>query len=275
MKKRLAILHANCQGEPLARALQASPEFNAAFTPRVFLNYAREPIPAEALASCGLFLHQHLGPEWGELASDALLRRLPAATPRLCIPNMFFRGPWPLWSGEPGFDYRDKLLDKLLAMGLPRRDILHVYLHTPLAAKFDLSALLAETVRTERARQTRTSVPYLDHVLEHFRERPLFLTVNHPVAELILLAAAGVLAHLGFAPMDPARLGGFTTGYEEFHLPIHPQAAEFYGLAYGRQDTRYPTYGRERNFQEYAAAYVDCRLAGIDDFIGYLRAVSA
>lgn len=273
MQKRLAILHANCQGEPLARALRASPEFDAAFAPRVFLNYAREPIPAESLESCGLFLHQHLGPEWGELASDELLRRLPAATPRLCVPNMFFRGPWPLWSGEPGFDYRDRLLDRLLAMGLPRHDILHVYLRTPLAAKYDLPALLAETVQTERARQEMTPVPYLDHVLEHFRERPLFLTINHPCAELILLAAAGILKRLGLAPMDPARLNGFATGYEDFRLPIHPQAAECYGLAYGHADERYPVYGRALTFEQYAAAYVDCRLAGIDTFIGYLQAV--
>ena len=271
MEKRLAILHANCQGEPLARALCASPEFNAAFAPRVYLNYARQPIPQEDLDACGLLLYQHLGPEWGELASAQVLRRLPGGTPRLCIPNMFFRGPWPLWSGAPGFDYRDRLLDHLLDMGLPRRDILHLYLRTPLAAKYDLDALLAETIATERERQARTPIAYLDHVLEHFRARPLFFTVNHPAPELIALAAAGVLEHLGLAPAAADGLCALTTGYEDFFLPIHPQAADFYGLAYGRAGARYPVYGRERGFEEYAAAYVDCRLRGIEDFIGYLQ----
>ncbi|OIO03966.1 MAG: hypothetical protein AUJ49_03865 [Desulfovibrionaceae bacterium CG1_02_65_16] len=277
MEKRLAILHANCQGEPLARALCASPEFAAAFVPRVYCNYTREDVPQEALDACGLLLYQHLGPEWGALASASLLRRLPARTPSLCVPNMFFRGPWPLWSGAPGFDYRDRLLDHLLDMGLPRRDILHLYLRTPLAAKYDLDALLAETIATERERQAKTPVPYLDHVLEHFRARPLFFTVNHPGPELIALAAAGILQHLGLARAAPAalaegeRLSALATGYEEFFLPIHPQAAEFYGLAYGRADARYPVYGLERSFEQYAAAYVDCRLAGINDFIGYLQ----
>ncbi|MDR3640655.1 MAG: WcbI family polysaccharide biosynthesis putative acetyltransferase [Humidesulfovibrio sp.] len=271
MEKRPAILHANCQGAPLAEALRASPEFDASFASRVYLNYARQPIPHAELDACGLFLYQHLGPEWGELASEALLRRLPSGCRSLCIPNMFFRGPWPLWSGAPGFDYRDVLLDHLLDMGLPRRDILHLHLRTPLAAKYDLAARLDETTALERARQAHTPVPYLDYVLDSFRSRSLFHTINHPRAELLAHAASGILCALGLQAPDPARLAALSTDYEEFSLPIHPQAAEFYGLAYADADTRYPVYGKTKTFEDYAAAYVDCRLAGIEDFISYLQ----
>jgi hypothetical protein len=62
-----------------------------------------------------------------------------------------------------------------------------------------------------------------------------------------------------------------STDYEEFTLPIHPQVAAFYGLQYADAQTRYPAYGKQKTFDEYAAAYVDCRLAGIDNFIGYLQ----
>ncbi len=284
MDKRLAILHANCQGPPLAEILLASPEFARSHAPRVFLNYARQDIPEADLAACGLFLYQQLGPEWGELSSAALLSKLPAGCERLCIPNMFFRGPWPLWSGAPGFDYRDVYLDHLLELGLPRRDILHLYLSTPLERKYDLDALLAETVARETQRQAHTPVKYLEHVLEHWRERPLFLSVNHPGPELLALAAAGILRHLGLAGPDPARLAHATAlgaGYADFELPVHPQAAAFYclgsgglgsgGLGYGGEGQVYNVYGRGKTFAQYAAAYVDCRLAGIDDFIGYLH----
>ncbi len=274
MDKRTAILHANCQGQPLAAFLSASPEFAQYFVPRVYLNYTREAVPAAALDACGLFLYQHLGPEWGELASAALLEKLPAGCPSLCIPNMFFRGPWPLWSGAPGFDYRDIYLDHLLGMGLPRRDILHLYLSTPLGRKYDLDALLAETVARETERQVHTPIQYLDFVLEHWRERPLFLSVNHPGPELLHLAAVGILAELGLAPMAPALLpdaGALGEGYADFELPVHPQAAAFYGLNYGSEDRVYNVYGRAKTFGQYAEAYVDCRLSGIDDFISYLH----
>lgn len=272
VEKRLAILHANCQGEPLADALLASPEFRRAFEPRVYLNYAKQQIPQADLDACGLFLYQHLGADWGELASATLHARLPERCPALCIPNMFFRGTWPLWSGAPGFDYRDTLLDHLIDLGLPGKDVLHVYLHTPLAAKYDLAALLDETIALERTRQARTPVQYLDFVLEHFRRRPLFHTVNHPTAELIAHAAAGILRELELAPADPHALAALRTGYEEFFLPIHPQAAQFYGLAYGDKNAQYPVYGRTRSFVEYAAAYVACRQAGEHNFIGFLQA---
>ena len=274
MDKRTAILHANCQGQPLAAQLLASPEFAQSFAPRVYLNYAREPLPEAEPAACGLFLYQHLGPEWGELSSAALLAQLPADCPRLCIPNMFFRGPWPLWSGAPGFDYRDVLLDTLLDMGLPRRDILHVCLSTPLTWKYDLDALLKETVERERERQAHTPVQYLDFVLEHWRERPLFYTVNHPGPELLGLAAAGILRELGLAPQSPELLPGpeaLGAGYADFELPVHPQAAAFYGLAYGAETQIFNVYGRAKTFAQYAAAYVDCRQLGLDDFIGYLQ----
>jgi hypothetical protein len=274
VNKRTAILHANCQGRPLAAQLLASPEFARSYVPRVYLNYVREPIPEAELAGCGLFLYQHLGPEWGELASDALLARLPASCPRLCIPNMFFRGAWPLWSGAPGFDYRDVFLDRLVEMGLPGQEILRMYLQMPLERKFDLDALLTGTVARETERQANTPVKYLDFVLEHWRKRPLFLTVNHPGPELLQLAAAGILRELGLAPQDQAlvpRPESLGQGYGDFELPVHPQAAAFYGLNYGGAEQVYKTYGRTRTFVQYAVAYVGCRLAGVDDFIGYLQ----
>lgn len=276
MNKRSAILHANCQGRPLAARLLASTEFARNFSPRVYLNYTREEIPEAELSACGLFLYQFLGPEWGGLSSAALLSRLPADCVSLCIPNMFFRGPWPLWSGAPGFDYRDVLLDQLLDMGLPRRDILHVYLSTPLARKFDLDALLAETVARETERQSHTPVRYLDFVLEHWRKRPLFLSVNHPGPELLQLAAAGILRQLGLAPPAPELLpeaGALGEGYADFELPVHPQAAAFYGLTYGGDGSAFNVYGKARTAAQYAAAYVDCRLAGENDFISYLHLV--
>ncbi|MDO9632536.1 MAG: WcbI family polysaccharide biosynthesis putative acetyltransferase, partial [Humidesulfovibrio sp.] len=139
-----------------------------------------------------------------------------------------------------------------------------------------LDALLAETVARETERQSHTPVRYLDFVLEHWRKRPLFLSVNHPGPELLQLAAAGILGQLGLAPPTPELLpeaGALGEGYADFELPVHPQAAAFYGLAYGGEGSAFNVYGKARTAAQYAAAYVDCRLAGENDFISYLQLV--
>lgn len=272
MNKLLAIFHANCQGEPLAAMLRASPDFGPVFEPRVYLNYARQAIPQEDLERCGLFLYQYLGPEWGALASQALLARLPAGCPSLCIPNIFFRGPWPLWNGAPGFDYRDELLDRLIDSGLPAREVLRLYLAMPLEQKFDLDARLRETVQIEQSRQARTPVQYLGHMLEHWRARPLLYTVNHPGAELLLLVAGGIARELGLAPPDAAKTPAPGGIYAACELPVHPQVAAHFGLKWAGPQTAYAVYGRRLTFTQYAATYVACRQAGVSDFIAFLSA---
>lgn len=264
-------MHANCQGEHLARALAACPDFARQYEVRVYLNYARQEIPAAELEGCALFLYQHLTPDWGDLSSQALLARLAPGTPSLCIPNIFFRAYWPLWSGRPGFDFRDVFLDHLLDLGLPRRDILHLYLHTPLEKKYDLDALLAETIALESAREAHTPVKYLDLILERYRDQRLLFTINHPGPLLLAHAATGILRELGMkapAQLPAPRVEDWYGGFEQ---PIHPQVAARYGLTFIGPETRYRVFGLELSFAQYAAAYVNCRQAGIEDFTAYLH----
>lgn len=271
MDKAVCVLHANCQGEPLAALLRLCPAFAARYEIRLFTNYTREPVPDTVLASCGLFLYQHLGPQWDELGSEALLAKIPRTAAALCVPNMFFLGYWPLWHNAPGFDYRDRFLDHLLDRGLSKAEILHLVLRTELTKKYDLQALFDASVERERRREAHTPVKYLDFLLEHFREEMLFRTVNHPGPRLMARAASGVLERLGFEPPDEAALLAGADLHPEFRLPIHPQVAAFLGLAFAGPETRYPAYGRDKTYAQFVEAYVDCRGLGIEDFIGYLH----
>lgn len=262
-------MHANCQGEHLVAALQACPEFARAYDVRVYINYARQEIPQADLDACALFLYQYMAPDWGEVSTQALLARLPASCPRLCIPNIFFRAYWPLWSGRPGFDYRDIFLDHLLDLGLPRADILHLYLNTPLANKYDLDALLAETIAIERSREAHTPVKYLDLILERYQGERLLFTINHPGQLLLAHVAQGILRELGIPCPQPPR-PELEPYYASFEQPIHPHVAQRYGLSFINRDTVYNVYGRPKTFAQYAAAYVDCRLSGSNNFVGQL-----
>jgi hypothetical protein len=269
--KKTCILHGNCQGETLAAFLASSPGFTAAFDVEYYVNFTRQAIPQESLARCGLFLHQHLGPEWGELSSDALKAQLPPGAQSLCYPNMLFKGYWPFWSNRPGFDYADSLLDELLGRGLGKFEALHVALKADLDTMYGLAGLLGDTLTRERDKERLCDVKYVDLIEENFRHDRLFVSVNHPGRRLMFHAADSVLALLGIGPLPDAFRSVCPELYQDFQLPMHPNVAAFHGLAFGGWQERYNVYGRALTYPEYIALYLDCRLLGRSDFITFLQ----
>ncbi|MFH1912941.1 MAG: WcbI family polysaccharide biosynthesis putative acetyltransferase [Pseudomonadota bacterium] len=270
MTKELCIVHANCQGEPLIERLMTSPQFAARYRCELYTNSIRQPVPVEELARCDLLLYQHLGPKWNELASTVLIKALPASARSLCVPNMFFMGYWPLWSGRPGFDYRCDHLDEFIGLGLPPEETLLPFLHSDPATRYDLPARVARSVAHEREKESHTPVKYLDLILADSGRRRLFNTINHPGRELMDHAARGVLAQLGFAP-DEAAMARLDAPFPEFELPINPKVARFFGWDFATADTQYRIYGRRMTFSRYAANYVMAARPGVSDFIGFLQ----
>ncbi|WP_319541882.1 WcbI family polysaccharide biosynthesis putative acetyltransferase [uncultured Pseudodesulfovibrio sp.] len=270
MNRRLCIVHANCQGAPLIERLKTCPEFSDRFECRLFTNYVREPIPDDILRRCSLFLYQHLGSHWDDMASASLLSKLPEAAHSLCIPNMFFTGYWPTWSSKPGFDYRCEHLDALVALGLPAEETIILALHTDMATEFDLAARLEKTFAQEHDREAHTPIPYIHIIREHYRDVQLFNTINHPGPMLMNHVATGVLRELGFTPPDENVLNALGDPFPEFEQPINPKVAEAFGLSFGGPKQEYEVYGRKMTFARWVANYVSARQAGVSDFIGYL-----
>ena len=229
MTKELCILHANCQGEPLLDRLNFCPDFADRYETRLFTNYVHEPVPDELLGQCSLFLYQFLGKEWDALASEALLAKLPATAQSLCIPNMFFKGYWPLWSGEKGFNYRCSQLDEVIDLGLPPEETVLLFLRQEPGELYDLKALLAESLRREREREAHTPVKYVDLLEANYAGQRIFNTVNHPGPLLMNHAAVEVLRLLGLPAPDPALLDGLGDSFPEFEQPLNPKVAAFFG----------------------------------------------
>lgn len=271
MTKELCIVHANCQGEPLIERLMTSPEFAARYHCELYTNYTRQHVPDDRLARCALFLYQHLGPEWGETASAALLGTLPQSAASLCVPNMFFKAYWPLWSGRAGFDYRCDHLDHFIAMGLPPEETVLLFLRSDVEARYDLLDLVSRSIAREREREAHTPVKYLDLILANYRETRLFNTINHPGRMLMDHAARGVLARLGLVAPDEDALARLAEPFPEFELPVNPRVARFFGWDFATGDTLYNVYGRRMTFARYTANYVMAAQAGVSDFIGFLQ----
>lgn len=270
MGKELCIVHANCQGEPLIERLMTCSDFSNQYECVLFTNYTREPVPDEVLGKCSLFLHQYLGPKWNELSSENLTGKLPANAKSLCVPNMFFTGYWPTWSGKAGFDYRCTYLDELVDMGLPPEEIVMLYLRADFASKFDLLEIVSASLNRERERQKHTPVKYLDVIIDNYRDVRLYNTVNHPGSLLMNHAAHGVLEHLGFKA-DEEALKAVGEPFPEFEQPINPQVANHFGWYFAGPEVEYNIYGRKMTFARYVANYVMARKAGVTDFIGFLQ----
>ena len=278
MHRKLCLMHANCQGDELATLFTASAAFNRTYRLIRRTNYTREPINSQDLAACDLFLYQHMGESWGDLASAALLRQLPATALALRIPNMAFKGYWPFWTNNSPIAFGDSLLNRLIDEGAPKPVILRIYLHGNIQAFVDLKASLEETVAIERQKEQQSPVKTVGFLLAHWKRRFMFHTINHPGREMLVHAANGILEAAGLPPLGQDELAAaFARGlpsYADFDLPVHPQVAAFHGLEFAGPERHYAVFGRTMTFEAYISRYIDCRLNGMDgDFIGYLQLV--
>ena len=275
MARELCLIHANCQGDFLHSLLAASPAFVRRFEIRKYTNYLKECIPQQDFDRCRIFLYQHLGEKWNDLASDALLARLQPAAWQLQIPNLLFKGYWPLWTNKSSMDYGDVLIDHLIDSGYSEAEALHIYLRGNLSTKYNLNALLRESLIRERQKEQDAAVVGLtDFIREHWREEQLFLTPNHPGKKLLLTIANAVLAQLGFEELPLSVQRDFEPDYPDFELPIHPQVGTHFKLPFVQEDRFYRIFGRKMTFAQYAACYVHCLSRNMGSFEAFLHVVT-
>jgi len=270
--KPVLLVYANCQGESLSELLSLHPAVAADFSVRYHPNYTGLAVPEPDIRAAHLCLYQWLDPaRWGRLSSDDLLAALPRGCRSLCLPNLLFKGYWPFWAHRPGFDYPDILLDKLLAMGLSDREILHLYLHADVSRFHDLPRIFAASLAQERDKEKRWDIRVVDLIEARFRSEWLFATHNHPRKALLLHLARETLNLLSLPPLPDSVAADFPEPFAEFELPIHPQVAALHKLPFLPENPTFAVYGTRLTLTEYVACYLDCRRRNVGDFIGYLR----
>lgn len=268
MSKVLCLIHANCQGVELETLLKASRSFSETFRIERYTNYTKESIPDESLAECGLFLYQHIGPQWGELSSAALLSKLPPLAASLQVPNMLFTAYWPFWTARgPMGEFNDKLLNQLIDQGLPKEAVIRQYASQKALKPADIAASYERSIAIERTKEENALVKTVDFVLERWKEKPMFHTINHPCAELLIHAAQKILEGIGMPRLSKRELEGLNSkglfpSYADFDLPIHPYVAAFHSLKFIGLESRFSFFGQSVSFEEYVSLYIDCRLQG-------------
>ncbi|MDL2313476.1 hypothetical protein LJC36_00675 [Desulfovibrio sp. OttesenSCG-928-C14] len=282
-KRKFCLMHANCQGEPVAALLARHPDFSRGWELRHISNYTGEEVPDAALARCDLFVYQHLGEKWGELASARLLGRLHALSSGAAsfqMPNLLFKGYWPFWTMHSPIDYGDTVLNRLIEAGAQKPEILKIYLHGDIRKFTDPDANLAETLRIQREKEEGCAVRTWDILAERWADPldasngPLMYSINHPGRLILERICNGLLDYLGLAPLPPGLAAAYTPDYADFELPIHPALARHFKLPFAGSGHEFNIYGRRMTFEAYISRYIDCRLNGYEaDFISYLQLV--
>jgi hypothetical protein len=273
-EKDLCLIHANCQAEPLMELLAFSPFFSATWEVKFYTNYLKEEIPQEELDRCGLFLHQHLGDEWGAFSSASLTARLNPAAEAVCLPNMFFKGYWPFWTSTSPIDFGDTLLDKLIDAGAQKPEILKIYCYGNLEKFADIKGVAEESLAIEEEKDKRSPVKVATLMREQWREESLFYTCNHPAKRLLGSMANQLLKYLGFPLLDENLIASYLPEYSNFELPVHPQVAEALNLSFVGPKHEFNVFGRRLTFLQYISRYIDCRQQGYEDsFLGYLQMI--
>lgn len=271
MARELCILHANCQGDPLVWLLQRHPGFAERYELRRYINYLREPVPWEELSRAAVFIHQQLGPQWNELASDALRQKLPLQAEAICMPNLLCKAYWPFWESKPGIDFSDSFLNDLQDRGLTKAEVMHIALNTDISRYHDIPAIAARSLEIERHKERDWDITLTPRVEAGYTERQLFTTINHPGRELCLEIVRGVLELMGLEPPSPELEAAMPDIEPELELPVHPQLAEILGLTWMEPGQRFRIYEHRLTYEEYVSHYLDCRSLGESALIAYIR----
>lgn len=161
-------------------------------------------------------------------------------------------GPYPSQMG-------DSFLNRLVTRGVPPEEALEQYLALDIARVASLDRMCEIYLDRQRQRDTATGFALTDFIEANFRERRLFLTAEHPDAELFGVAARQLFDKMGVSPGITERALGtlFRTPFPPTELPLHPGVVAHFGLRYADHATRYVYLDEGRfTFDEYVLRYM-------------------
>ena len=97
--KKVCLIYANCQNQPIAKYLNRSAEFNREYLIHRFpvhnLIEKQTTIPSELLQKVDLFIYQPVKDIHGERSSKAVLAKLSPRCKKISFPSLYFKGYFP------------------------------------------------------------------------------------------------------------------------------------------------------------------------------------
>jgi len=280
--RQLCVLLLSCVGVGPRYLLPLSDEFHRRYKLVSYVNNYAPSIPDQMVSLereiAGASVLIHHSPDWLPWLGDkheeyeATLARVPSGVRKISYPLPHFHPLWPFHTDEarnkdparefnrhgvqPVYHFGDSHVIGLLKQGVPQEEIISRYLALDVATVVDLDQLMSSTLSMAARCDRACDVKVADFIATEYRSHRIFQTINHGANRLHFYSANEILKLLDCPPL-PEIILDQTRELIDAPMPIHPNIARHFGLAYADEATRYP-FDEFRNltFAEYIRGYV-------------------
>lgn len=199
IKKKKAIIIANCQGQALYTLLKNTPVFTNEYElihvqPIHLLNDSHQSFLLKTISDIDLFIHQPISENYGIYATEALKKLLKPTARSISFPVVYFNGynPETVYLKNPAgkklslsMDYHDLNIMKMFIDEYSIEETvsnLHSeHFYTPEILELNwLSSL-----QTLKGREKNLDIQVSEYIEQHFKTHRLFFSMNHPSNELL------------------------------------------------------------------------------------------
>jgi len=274
-KKKICILYGNCVGKVLILFLNKIGEFFDTYE----INHIRSfihptegsaKIPFDKVKNCSLFLFQR-----GHLQFPEFYNQLPSNCRIISFPILRFTSLWPLERRDPrsipepekGFilgkyPYGDYLVMNLLKRGLTVEQVFERYMTTKLSDVIDIDKIHKRNIIALRELDAKCDLPLNWYVEKNFTKKRLFLTPNHPTAELLIMHVNLILKTIGMTELPGPVKDEIKKNHplKNIHHPIHPQVIQHFNLQWIDTNAKYRHYDFGWfGFEEFLKRYIELK----------------
>ncbi len=225
-------------------------------------------VPFDQVKNCSLFLFQR-----GHLQYPEFYSQLPSNCRIISFPILRFTSLWPLERRDPrsipepekGFisgryPYGDSLVMKLLKRGLTVEQVFEQYISTKLSDVIDIDKIHEKNLIAMKELDAKCDLPLNWYVEKNFTKQRLFLTPNHPTAELLIMQVNLILNSIGMKGLPVLVKNKIKKNppLEIIHHPIHPQVIGHFNLQWIDINAKYRHYNFGWfGFEEYLKRYIE------------------
>lgn len=280
--KKIGLVYGNCQTDLISRALRMHKEFSNEYSmiaiPKVCeynedSRYLEDFISnKEFLQRVDLLIYQkvHKNNRFSPiLDTDLLVEKLSFSCKRVRIVNIYFSGYFPQYDlpyvrvgkevHQSGiFPFGDTFIDNMIANGEDKDSIVEQIIQEEFLDYTQIRENASNSIIELKNREQDSDVCITDYIIQHYQERQLFYSLNHPVEELLIEYTNRILKYLGF---DDLKLS-----ISDFCMLI--------GSLKGQDIPLYPSVIKALELNEYEKSYCPNRCIYKDlslDFVEYVK----